>query len=233
MLRLLVADAYFTVRLGISSVVTRWSNHIAVDEADSLDGLFERLKSQQYDVLILDPVLAGGSGVEIIREIHDVSPSTHILVYSDTDELRGGVRAIRNGARGFLTKKCSILELTTALSKVSRGEIYISPLLAEKIAFDRHCGALGTLHENMTNREWEVFSMQVCGNSIKVCAQRLQVSVKTISTHKARLMAKLKLHSDSQIVHYAITHKLLEECEKRCALLSLNCVSVRTTPVVH
>jgi DNA-binding NarL/FixJ family response regulator len=219
MLRLLIADPDLTIRLGVRSVITKSSEDFSIDDVTGVDQLLKCLIAHHYELLLLDPMIAGGSTVALIKQIRDAKPETNILVYSDLDELRHGPRAIHAGAKGFLRKKCSIEELTTAVSQVSHGKMYVSPMLVEEMATDLFREAIDSVHERMTSREWEVFAMQVSGNSIQQCAQRLHLSVKTISSHKARLMEKLKVTSNSQIIQYAIAQGLLEECQSRCALL--------------
>lgn len=225
MLRLLIADPDLTIRLGVRSVIIRWSSDFSIDEANNVDQLLNFLIAQHYELLLLDPVIGASSTVELIKRIRDAAPETNILVYSDLDELRDGSRAIHAGAKGFLRKKCSIEELTTAVSQVGRGKMYVSPMLVEEMATKLFRKAIGSVHDRMTSREWEVFSMQVSGNSIQECAQRLHLSVKTISTHKARLMEKLEVTSNSQMIQYAIAQGLLEECQSRSASLPSGHVS--------
>lgn len=220
MLTVLIADGDLTIRLGVQSVIDKWLNHMRLDEVSCSRLLLEHVIKKRYDLLILDPALAGARHLEIIEEVHAAAPETNILIYSDIDVLKLGSRAIHGGAKGILRKKCTIEDMITAVSRVVEGRMYINPDVAEEIATRIYSVEMKLPHEMMTNREWEVFAMQVCGFSIQQCSQSLRLSVKTVSTYKARLMEKLKIHSTSQIIHYAISQGLLEQCQSRCASLS-------------
>jgi DNA-binding NarL/FixJ family response regulator len=217
MLQMLVADSNGTMRLGIRTVFSAGRVRVDIDEVANHDGLIMQLGSRHYDLVLVDPMIAEGSAASLIRRILEAAPRSRILVFSSADEATYGASAIRAGAKGYLMKTCSTQELLTAVSRVSRGNIYSSPELAVEILVHRHRDASSIPHERLTQRERQVFAMQVCGMAVKDVARRLKLSAKTVSTHKARAMLKLGTNTLTEMVQYAIDQGILEDCKARCA----------------
>jgi DNA-binding NarL/FixJ family response regulator len=177
----------------------------AVDGHDTL----EKARTFTFDVLLMDLSMPGRSGVDLIRQIRDDFPKLPILILTMHEEEQYAVRAIRAGANGYLTKESAGTQLVTALRKVASGRPYISMEVAEQLALSAMPSNSLLLHSQLSDREFEVFSHFVKGKSITEIADLLHLSVKTVSTHKTRIMQKMELHTLSDLVQYAVAHNLL------------------------
>jgi DNA-binding NarL/FixJ family response regulator len=219
MLRLLVADKNETIRTGICAVFRQQSSAVSISEASNKAELMAALRTEAHDLILMEPLLCGGTGEALIRQVCEAVPGANILVFSDLDELKFGLQALRSGAKGYLMKSCSSLELVAAARKVSQGRVHISEALAEEVALNVQESQDRQPHQTLTERELLVFSMLVCGWKVTDIAAALHLSIKTISTHKARAMSKLRCRGISDIMRYAISKNLTEECRARCAHL--------------
>lgn len=215
MIRTIVADRSETMRLGLRALFDKHPGKFEVSEAASRGDLIAKIGKGECQLVVVEPLLCGGSAEALIRQIRRVSPAANVLVYTDLCELKFGIRAIRSGAKGYLMKSCTSSELLAAASLVSAGRVHMSEALAEEVALSAWEKRADLPHESLSEREMLVFSMLVCGRTVTGIASTLHLSVKTISTHKARAMAKLGCKSLSEMVHYAIANKLKEECEAR------------------
>jgi DNA-binding NarL/FixJ family response regulator len=162
-------------------------------------------------VLLLDMSMPGKSGVELIKQVKSEKPKLRILVLSMHEEHQYAVRAIRAGASGYLTKEGAAVQLTAALRKVAGGGAFITPEVAERLALDAMPHTDGPLHETLSDREFQVFRLLVNGRTVSDIAEQLHLSAKTVSTHKARLMEKLQVDSNAELIHYAVRHRLSDE----------------------
>lgn len=216
MVRVLVGDSNEAMRLGIRAVLGVGP---VIDEAVSYEQLTAYLRSRDYDVVLVDPLLPGSPGKSIVQRILHIEPGANILVFSVLDELAHGMAAIRKGAKGYLMKSCSAKEITSAVARVSRGGIYMSAELAAETVLERNRDDAAILHELLSERERQVFAMQVSGLSVKDVARELKLSVKTVSTHKARAMSKLRTNTFTEMVQYAISQGIFDDCRARCASL--------------
>lgn len=217
MIQMLVADRSETMRLGVCTLFSKESRDTVVCEATSRSDLISKLLSEQYNVVLVDPVLAAGSEETFLRQIRAVAPRAHVLVYTELDELHFGMRAIRCGVKGYVMKSRPALELLTAASRVSAGKIHMSERLAEEVALHMWEGKETAPHELLSDREYLVFAMLVCGRSVSRIAATLNLSIKTISTHKARAMVKLRAKSLSDLIQYSIANNLTAACRERSA----------------
>jgi DNA-binding NarL/FixJ family response regulator len=220
MLRTLVAEHNDTIRLGIRSVLNRCDRPIVLDEVSDKNGLISHLQARQYEIVIVEPMLSDGTAETLIKQVCQTAPQTNILIFTALDEMTFGTRAIRSGAKGYLMKTCSTRELVTAVERVGGGKTHISSALAEKLAINLYKTEGTVAHEFLSNRERQTFSMLVCGKTISQIAETLQLSVKTVSTHKAKTMVKLQAASLSELINYAISQGLLDDCQAHCASLS-------------
>jgi DNA-binding NarL/FixJ family response regulator len=222
MIRTLLADGNDTFRLGVRTALEKQPSGATIDEARDRAQLMMSLRSRDYGLIIIDPLLTGGTGEGLIRQVCALAPKSNILVFTAMDELVYGSRVIRSGARGYLPKTCSAEDLTTAVARVGSGKMHISRVLSEEIANNLYEGVVRPLHDQLTERELQVFSMLVCGTKVTEVAKNLHLSVKTISTHKIRIMGKLRVTSLSEMIQYAIAQRLLESCKTRCASFCKN-----------
>jgi len=213
MIRVVVADKNETMRLGIKTLFSRHPTRFSMSEAEDRTALMQALSKNDCHLVIVDPTLCAGAGEALIRQIRRESPSANVLVFTELDELKHGVRAIRCGAKGYLMKSSSALELMNAVERVSSGRMHMSEALAEEVALSAWGLKQETPHESLSEREKMVFAMLVCGMSVTAIAVALNLSCKTVSTHKARTLTKMHCKSLSELVEYAVSHGLKEECE--------------------
>jgi DNA-binding NarL/FixJ family response regulator len=164
-----------------------------------------------FDVLVLDLSMPGRSGMELIKLVKAEKPRLRILVLSMHQEMQYAVRAIKSGASGYLTKESAPGQLEQAIRKIATGGAYISAEVAEQLALGAMPGgASGLPHENLSDREFEVFRLLVAGDAVTDIAHKLNLSVKTVSTHKSNLMQKLGLANQTELVRYAIKNGLAD-----------------------
>jgi DNA-binding NarL/FixJ family response regulator len=159
---------------------------------------------------VLDLSMPGRSGMELIKLVRAEKPRLRILVLSMHQEMQYAVRAIKSGASGYLTKESAPAQLEQAIRKVAAGGAYISAEVAEQLALGAMPGGEATPHEGLSDREFQVLRMLAAGTSVSEAAAQLNLSVKTVSTHKANLMQKLGLQNQSELIRYAIKHGLVE-----------------------
>lgn len=217
MIQMIVVDRNETIRLGVRELLHRHRGSIEMDEAANHADVITKLESVHYNLILVDPVIADGNEETFLYQIRSVAPRSHILVYTELDELHFGLRAIRSGVKGYVLKSGPADELLAAINRVSAGKVHISAALAEEVALNIWKGKKTSFHESLSDREYLVFAMLVCGRSVSSIAASLHLSIKTISTHKARAMAKLRCKNFSDMVQYSIRHNLTAECEARCA----------------
>jgi DNA-binding NarL/FixJ family response regulator len=210
MIRVVIADDHQILREGLKQLLQAAGDLEVVGEAGDGFEVLDRVRRDEFDVLLLDMSMPGKSGVELIKQVKSEKPKLRILVLSMHEEHQYAVRAIRAGASGYLTKESAASQLVAAIRKVGGGGAYITPEVAERLAQDAMPHAQGPLHASLSDREFEVFHMLVDGVSVNEIAARLHLSAKTISTHKARLMEKLGVDSTADLVHYAVRHKLID-----------------------
>jgi len=209
MIRIVIADDHTIMREGLKRILDGVEDITVVGEA--VDGFetISHVRQGGFDLLMLDLSMPGRSGVELIRQIKDEVPKLPILVLTMHDEEQYAVRAIRAGARGYLTKESAGTQLLSAIRRVASGRAYISPEVAEQIVFEATPSGDDLPHKELSNREFEVFSKLVSGKSITEIAAQLHLSAKTVSTHKTRILHKMSMSSLSELVQYAVAHNLL------------------------
>jgi DNA-binding NarL/FixJ family response regulator len=149
--------------------------------------------------------------MELIRQVRDEKPKVRIVVLSMHAEHQYAVRAIKTGASGYLTKDSATTQLVAAIRKVAGGGAFISAEVAEQLALSAMPHAEGPPHASLSNREYQIFQLLVAGKSVSDIALQLNLSVKTVSTHKARLMEKMCVANQTELVHYAIRHRLVDD----------------------
>ena len=209
MIRIVIADDHTIMREGLKRILDTAEDIEVVGEA--VDG-FEALAHARrggFDLLLLDLSMPGRSGVELIRQIKDEMPKLPILILTMHEEEQYAVRAIRAGARGYLTKESAGTQLLSAIRKVASGRPYISQEVAEQLAIDAMPSNEELPHKQLSNREFEVFSLLVSGKSISEIADLLHLSAKTVSTHKTRILFKMEMTSIAEMVQYAVAYRLL------------------------
>jgi DNA-binding NarL/FixJ family response regulator len=213
MIRLVIADDHTIVREGLRQLLGGAGGFDIVGEARDGAETMQRVRELDFDVLLLDMSMPGRAGMDLIRQVRAERPRVRILVLSMHQEHQYAIRAIRAGASGYLTKESASRELATALRKVAAGGAYITPEVAEQLALGAMPSADALPHTTLSDREFQVLRMLVSGKSVSDIAAALTLSVKTVSTHKARLMQKLGVSNTSEMFRYAIQHRLVDDVE--------------------
>ena len=213
MIRIVVADDHAVVREGLKRIISSAQDMAVVGEAANGAEVMQQVRESDFDVLVLDLSMPGRSGMELIKLVRCEKPRLRILVLSMHEELQYAVRSIKSGASGYLTKESAPTQLMHVLRKVASGGAFISTGVAEQLAMGSMLGSSCSAHERLTDREFEVFRLIAAGMSVTDIAGRLNLSAKTISTHKANLMQKMSLHNQSELIRYAIKHGVTEPLE--------------------
>ena len=210
MIRIVIADDHTIVREGLKQMLSAAEGLRVIAEAQNGGEVIQRIRELEFDVLVLDMSMPGRSGPELIKQVHDEKPKLRILVLSMHQEPQYAVRAIKSGAAGYLTKESASTELVSAIRKVAAGGASISPEVAEQLALGAMPHNEGPPHAALSDREFQVFRLLVDGHSVTRIAEQLNLSDKTVSTHKARIMQKMNMSNQSELIRYAISHNLLE-----------------------
>jgi two-component system, NarL family, invasion response regulator UvrY len=204
MIKVLITDDHPIVRRGIRQILEDDERISLIQEASDGNEMFERLKEQSFDVILLDITLPGRSGLDLISEIKKIQESAAILILSIHSEAIYAIKALKSGAAGYLTKASAPDELISAIIKVSKGERYISESLAYAMAESIISDSEKPRHQLLSPRELDVLRLFAEGKKIVQIAAELSLSPKTISTYRERLLEKLKLHTTSDLIRYAI-----------------------------
>ncbi len=210
MIRIVVADDHTIVREGLKQLLSAAGDLAVVGEAQDGHEVMKCVRELEFDLLLLDMSMPGKSGMELIKQVRSEKPRLRILVLSMHEEQQYAVRAIKAGAAGYLTKESASSQLVSAIRKIAAGGAFISAAVAELLALGAMPQADGPLHSTLSDREFQVFRMLAEGRSVSDVAEQLSLSVKTISTHKARLMQKMNLGSNTDLVRYALNHRLID-----------------------
>jgi two-component system, NarL family, invasion response regulator UvrY len=207
MYRVLLVDDHDVVRKGIRSILEDRFGGIAVAEASDGDSALAALV-QPFDAVVLDLSMPGRSGIDLLAEIKHRHPKLPVLVMSLYGEEQFAVRALRAGAAGYLTKSAASEQLIAAFERIVRGGRYISDTLAERLAAAAG-GDTGAPHDRLSDREFEVMRGIASGESVGAIAERLHLSIKTISTYRARLLEKMGMGTNSELTRYALQNGLV------------------------
>ena len=207
-IKVLLVDEHSIVRSGLRKILeTQFDIKVVAKAGTSVETLI-LAKKQVFDIAVLGISLPDSSGLDLLRKLHRAHPEIKILMLSTYDEAIYGIRSLQNGASGYLTKDCSIEVLISAVRKVAAGGTYISLELSEKIALMISRRNIVS-HENLSSREFEVLRLTVRGIPITKIAEKLYLSTNTVKTYRTRILAKLGLNNNSELINYAIMHKLL------------------------
>lgn len=208
--RIVLADDHAIVREGLKRIIGDVADFTVAGEAADGTQVMQVVREAEFDVLVLDLSMPGRSGMELIKLVKAEKPRLRILVLSMHQETQYAVRAIKSGASGYLTKESAPALLEQAIRKIAAGGAYISAEVAEQLALGAMPGGEAPRHETLSDREFEVFRQLVAGDAVSEIAAKLNLSVKTVSTHKANLMHKLGLSNQTELVRYALKHGLTD-----------------------
>jgi len=209
-IRVLIADDHAVVRRGLREILSEASDIVVAAEAASASDVARALAAEKFDVAVLDMNMPGASGFELLAEVHATYPSMPILILTMHPEEQFGVHVLKAGAAGFLNKESAPDKLVEAVRKVGRGGRWISAELAETLASVVAGGKDGPLHGRLTGRELEVLCLLASGKTVSDVAKKLVLSVKTVSTHRTRILAKMNMKTNAELTHYAIKNGLVQ-----------------------
>jgi DNA-binding NarL/FixJ family response regulator len=204
MIRILIVDDHSIVREGLKQIVAETPDILVTDEAASGQEALEKVWKNDYDIVVLDITMPGRGGLEALKQIKTMKPKLPILILSMHPEDQYALRVLKAGASGYLTKESAPEELVTALRKVSQGRRYITPALAEKLAFRLEKDSEKAPHERLSDREFQIMSLIAAGKTVKEIANELVLSPKTISTYRARILRKMDLKNNAELMHYVL-----------------------------
>jgi len=208
MIRVLIADDHPVVRSGLRRIAEEDRGITVTAEASNGQETLAAMRTAVVDVVLLDVSMPGTPFIDTLKRLREDHPTVRVLVLSAHPEDQWAVRALRAGASGYLTKDHSPDQLVDAVRRVHRGGRYVSPTLAERLASQLGGALAGAPHEQLSDREFEVLRRLGAGHSVKDVAAELGLSPKTVSTYRARLMEKLSVSSNADLVRYVTQHEL-------------------------
>jgi two-component system, NarL family, invasion response regulator UvrY len=208
MIKVLIADDHAVVRKGLKQIIQEKTSLVVAGEAANGQEALDLVRKENWDVVLLDISLPLRNGMEVLQEIKRSQPELPVLMLSIYPEEQFGIRVLRAGASGYMNKECALDDLVQAIHKVVEGGKYVSPTLAERFAFEL-CGDLKKeAHEYLSNREYDVMRMLGTGRPPAEIAHELSLSVKTVSTYRARVLEKLNLKTNAELIRYVLDHRL-------------------------
>lgn len=210
MIRVLVADDHPLLRNGLKQIFSQESDFAQPGEAGNCDQVLEMLAQPDWDVLILDITMPGRGGLEILRDIRRMRPEMPVLVLSMHPEDQFAVRAIKSGASGYLSKTEAAHEVVPAIRKILTGKKYVSENLAEMLANALDSDMERAPHESLSDREFQVLCKIASGKTVSQIAAEVTLSVKTVSTYRARVLEKMNMHNNAELTRYAIQKNLVD-----------------------
>jgi DNA-binding NarL/FixJ family response regulator len=209
MIRVLIVDDHQIVREGLKQILSETTDIKVLAEGEKGYDALKQMETNQFDVVVLDISLPDENGLEILKKIKSRSTSTAVLILSIYSEEQYAIRALRAGAAGYLSKESASDELIEAIRKISRGRKYIPPRLAEKLAFELEFDTTRKPHEKLSDREFQVLCLLASGKTVTDISQELFLSDKTVSTYRTRILQKMNMKNNAQLIRYAIQHKLV------------------------
>lgn len=205
-MKILIADDHAIVRKGLLQIVNSLPNVAVVDEAEDGNEALEKFQAKKYDLTILDLSMPKKNGLDTLKEIKRINPDAKVLILSVYAEEQYAIRSFNSGASGYITKNTAPTELINAIEQIINGKKYISPSLAERLINLKSIEK--PLHEHLSDREFQIMLMSAEGYSISKIAEELNISTKTISTYRKRILEKMNFDNFIQVMHYAIEHRL-------------------------
>jgi DNA-binding NarL/FixJ family response regulator len=209
-MRILIADDHAIVRKGIRQLLVEEYPLAKIEEVGDSESLVAKTNTENWDIVICDLDMPGRSGLDAMQQIRMMHPKLPVLIMSIYPEEQYARRLLKAGAAGYLSKDAATEDLAKAVRQVLQGRKYISPAAAAVLADDiGQDGADKASHESLSNREFEIFKLIASGKSVSEIAEKLSLSSATISTHRARILAKMNLRTNAELTRYALDAKLI------------------------
>lgn len=209
MIQILIVDDHAILRRGLKEILEREFRDVSIGGAGTAEEALTQLDSDKWDLVILDITMPGRSGVDVLRHLKALRPKLPVLVLSMHPEDQYGKRVLKAGASGYMNKESAPEELIKAVRKLLSGGRYVSPTLAETLAVDLGRDDGTPAHERLSDREFEVLRKMASGKTVGQIAQELHVSVPTVSTYRARILEKMGMSNNAELIRYALSHHLV------------------------
>ena len=207
--KILIADDHPIFRSGVKQILAQGIRATCITEAPSAREAMKLVRNDEWDIVLLDISMLGQSGLQVLKDIRSMRPRLPILMLSMEPSDQLVLRAIANGANGYLHKDCDPNQLTSAVQKVLDGGRYISDSVAANLLFSRSIGSDEPEHRNLSDREFQILLMIAAGKSLSRIAEELVLSVKTVSTYRARLLQKMRMCTNADVIRYALRENLV------------------------
>ncbi len=209
MIKVLIVDDHAIVRQGLRRILAETPDMTVTGEAENGVEALRKIREGEWDVVLLDVSMPGRNGVDTLKQIMSENRGIKVLILSMYPEDQYAVRLLKVGAVGYMTKETAPEELVEAIRKVARGKKYISPTLAELLLVELGVDSEKPLHETLSDREYQVFRLIGSGKTVSEIASQMSLSVKTISTHRAHILEKMKLKNNAELTLYVIQNGLI------------------------
>jgi two-component system invasion response regulator UvrY len=209
-IRILIADDHAILRRGLKEILTGEFEGAMFYEAGNAQQVLAEVQSHACNLVILDITMPGRSGLDLLRDLQQLRPELPVLILSMHPENQYAKRVLKAGAAGYMNKETAPKELVKAVRKVLDGGRYVSAGLAEKLAADLSVDAARLPHERLSSREFEVLRMIASGKTVSQIAEELHLSVTTVSTHRARILEKMGMTNNAELMRYALHNRLID-----------------------
>ena len=210
MIRVVIADDHPIVRAGLKQIIMNDADITVAGEASNGAELLEQIRHQEFDVVLLDLSMPGMDGLDVLKQLKIDKPNIPVIILTIHPESQYALRILKAGAAGYLTKESASDELIKAIRRVHNRGKYITPSLAEKIAFALDDDTGNLPHEILSDREYQVLCLIGAGKTVSQIADTLALSVKTVSTYRTRILEKMHMENNAELIHYAVQSGLVE-----------------------
>ncbi len=209
-INVLIADDHAILRRGLKEILSREFQDVVCAEAENAQQVLIQVGAHHWDIVILDITMPGRSGLDLLEELARVKPKLPVLILSMHPEDQYGRRVLKAGAAGYMMKESAPEELIKAVKRILAGGRYVSPALAEKLAYILGEDYVCPSHEALTAREFEILRMIASGKALGRIAEELHLSVTTVSTYRARILEKMNLETNADLIRYALHNHLVD-----------------------